>query len=114
MFCSIAQLCCNLYLCLTLFSSSCKVYQSNLSLLIQLCLVNGDYINLLADKSGFHEMQYVYGFSNKELLSIASNLKTGHYKLQNIVRLKGSITEWTQTKLILQPLIKPMFKRNRF
>ena len=87
------------------------IYSSGSTLLIQLRLVSGDYINLLADKSGFQEMQYVYGFSNKELLSIASNLKVGHYELQNVVRLKGSVTEWTQVKLLLQPLIKPMFSR---
>ena len=87
------------------------IYSSGSTLLIQLRLVTGDYINLLADKSGFQEMQYVYGFSNQELLSIASNLKAENYELKEAVRLKGSITEWTQTKLILQPLIKPMFNR---
>jgi len=87
------------------------VYSSGNILLLQLRLKTGDYINLMAEKSGVQDMSYVYGFSNKELLSVASTLKTGHYELQNVVRLKGSITEWTQTKLILNPLIKPMFSR---
>lgn len=90
------------------------IYQASNLLLIQLQIEKNHYINLMAETSGTQDMAYIYGFSNEKLLKIANELKADGYEIKNAFHLRKPLTEWTQEKLILQPLIKPMFKRGRF
>ena len=90
------------------------IYQASNLLLIQLQIEKDQYINLMAETSGIQDMAYIYGFSNEKLLKIANELKVDGYEIKNAFHLRKPLTEWTQEKLILQPLIKPMFRRGRF
>ena len=67
----------------------------------------------MAETSGMQDMAYIYGFSNEKLLKIANELKADGYEIKNAFHLRKPLTEWTQEKLILQPLIQPMFRRGR-
>lgn len=89
------------------------IYQASNLLLIQLQIEKDQYINLMAETSGTQDMAYIYGFSNEKLLKIANELKADGYEIKNSFHLRKPLTEWTQEKLILQPLIKPMFRRGR-
>lgn len=89
------------------------IYQASNLLLIQMEIERDYYINLMAETSGTQDMAYVYGFSNEKLLKIANELKADGYEIKNAFHLRKPLTEWTQEKLILQPLIKPMFRRGR-
>ena len=89
------------------------IYQASNLLLIQLQIEKGHYINLMAETSGIQDMAYIYGFSNEKLLKIANELKADGYEIKNAFHLRKPLTEWTQEKLILQPLIQPMFRRGR-
>jgi len=89
------------------------IYQASNLLLIQLQIEKGHYVNLMAETSGMQDMAYIYGFSNEKLLKIANELKADGYEIKNAFHLRKSLTEWTQEKLILQPLIQPMFRRGR-
>ena len=90
------------------------IYQASNLLVIQLQIEKDHYVNLMAETSGMQDMAYVYGFSNEKLLKIANELKADGYEIKNAFHLRKPLTEWTQQKLILQPLIKPMFRRGRF
>ncbi|MEN8302779.1 MAG: hypothetical protein ABFQ64_01745 [Campylobacterota bacterium] len=90
------------------------IYKASNLLVIQLQIEKGHYINLMAETSGMQDMAYVYGFSNEKLLKIANELQADGYEIKNAFHLKKPLTEWTQEKLILQPLIKPMFRRGPF
>jgi len=90
------------------------IYQASNLLVIQLQIEKDHYVNLMAETSGMQDMAYVYGFSNEKLLKIANELKVDGYEIKNAFHLRKPLTEWTQQKLILQPLIKPMFRRGRF
>lgn len=90
------------------------IYKASNILLIQLRVEDDKYINLMAETSATQDMAYVYGFSNRKLLKIANELNAGNYEIKNSYDLKESKTEWSQQKLILQPLIKPMFRRGAF
>lgn len=89
------------------------IYQASNLLLIQLQIEKGHYVNLMAETSGIQDMAYIYGFSNEKLLKIANELKADGYEIKNAFHLRKPLTEWTQEKLILQPLIQPMFRRGR-
>ena len=89
------------------------IYKASNLLLIQLQIEKDQYINLMAETSGMQDMAYIYGFSNEKLLKIANELKVEGYEIKNAFHLRKPLTEWTQQKLILQPLIKPMFRRGR-
>ncbi len=89
------------------------IYQASNLLLIQLQIEKGHYVNLMAETSGMQDMAYIYGFSNEKLLKIANELKADGYEIKNAFHLRKPLTEWTQEKLILQPLIQPMFRRGR-
>ena len=90
------------------------IYKASNLLLIQLQIEKDQYINLMAETSGMQDMAYIYGFSNKKLLKIANELKVDGYEIKNAFHLRKPLTEWTQQKLILEPLIKPMFRRGGF
>jgi len=90
------------------------IYQASNLLVIQLQIEKNQYINLMAETSGMQDMAYIYGFSNEKLLKIVNELKADGYEIKNAFHLRKPLTEWSQQKLILQPLIKPMFRRGRF
>ncbi|MEA3370545.1 MAG: hypothetical protein U9Q40_04330 [Campylobacterota bacterium] len=90
------------------------IHKSSNILLMQLRVEDDKYINLMAEISATQDMAYIYGFSNRKLLKIANELNAQRYEIKNSYELTKPKTEWSQEKLLLQPLIKPMFRRGPF
>ena len=100
-------------------ANSNTLYKGSAISLVQLKITNSKHINLLIESSGFHDMSYVYGFSDKEFLTLASSL--GHKYTKKDLK-KGStpillqsnmqhLSKWSVTMLFLRPLIQPSIRQ---
>jgi len=84
------------------------IYKKSNLLLTQFMLKDGSYINLMAETSGTQDMAYAYGFSNEEFKKIAKELGVKDVAFKDVVLLRKYISKWNQTKLILEPLVRPI------
>ncbi|DAB30890.1 MAG TPA: hypothetical protein CFH84_01590 [Sulfurimonas sp. UBA12504] len=93
-------------------SYSRTLYQSSSLLFVQLQRKDGSYINILAEKSSFQRLSYVYGYSNAAFEALAQELgvvlQTSH---TNILAFEEPQTQWSQSDMFLNPLVQPIYRK---
>ena len=74
----------------------------------QIALQSGEYINIIASSPSNRQLFYIYGLSNKEFLKIAQNLemKMTRMALREVVIPQKELTEWSEQKIFLYPIVK--------
>jgi len=97
-------------------SKSNVVYSSGNLLFVQLQVDDGRYVNIMAEVSAIQDMSYVYGYSNEEYLNLLreTGLNVDAATLKKALKVKSSITKWSQTRLIIEPILQALDKRGRF
>ena len=97
-------------------SKSNLLYRSGNLLFLQLQFQEDKYINLFVEKSSIQDISYLYGYSNDELMNLAASLdiKLDAVKMRPAVIVTQPLSKWSQTRLILEPLLQPFDKRGRF
>ena len=93
-----------------------EIYRKNNLFLVQLKLKNKSHVNVLIQGNDRQKISYVYGFSNKEFLQLATKLSESSG--ENIIQLKhegttleinqNSITNWNDKLVYFTPLITPI------
>jgi hypothetical protein len=89
------------------------IYDDTISLLVQLELDDGEFLNVFANSAGVNEFSYVYGFSNYEFKKIAKEItKDSNTRLPSLTRqgvgfnIKSMpLSRWNLTKLIVTPFV---------
>lgn len=97
-------------------SKSNLVYNSSSLKFLQLRVKENEYVNIVAETSALQDMSYVYGYTNEEFLNLAKSMgiTIQSDKLENAVTLGKPITKWSQTRLIVEPILQPFDKRSMF
>ena len=91
--------------------SATVLYNDNTTLLVQIELILGEFLNVIAYSNNMENLSYAYGLSNYEFKKIAkeiikdSKIRLPSLKKQGIgVRIDDMpLSRWSETKLIVKP-----------
>jgi len=98
------------------FSKSNIIYKSGNLLFVQFEVNDGKYLNLIAEISALQDMSYVYGYTNEEFIAMAKKMELD-IDIADVRKSfipKQPITKWSQTRLIIEPILEPFGKRDSF